>query len=49
MTGLAEAWGRLKTTGHGMGDYVRLRLPGGVGMSDLCGPAHIQWLSGADT
>ena len=27
MTGLAEAWGRLKTTGHGMGDYVRLRLP----------------------
>ena len=27
MTGLAEAWGRLKTTGHGVGDYVRLRLP----------------------
>lgn len=27
MTGLAEAWGRLKTTGDGKGDYVRLRLP----------------------
>ena len=27
MTGLGEAWGRLKTTGLGVGDYVRLRLP----------------------
>ena len=26
MTGLAEAWDRLETLGHGLGDYVRLRL-----------------------
>ncbi len=26
MTGLAEVWDRLKTEGHGVGDYVRLRL-----------------------
>ena len=27
VTGLADAWGRLKTAGHRAGDYVRLRLP----------------------
>ena len=27
MSGLAEAWERLNTAGHGLGDYVRLRLP----------------------
>ena len=27
MTGLAEAWDRLKTAGHGDSEYVRLRLP----------------------
>lgn len=27
MTALAEAWERLRTIGHGMGEYVRLRLP----------------------
>ena len=27
MSGLAEAWEQLNTAGHGLGDYVRLRLP----------------------